>query len=202
MLKKILMTIFGALLGVLGAHLFNPFEWITIIPDGSSYDVCIAVYFTIADTVIDWIVNQVESKCLAEVYVAISRIGTAATIESDLVIDLDARGHADLCIKVNVQGKRKHFGDIRIVIPSIGFASIQPSFPGQGVSLDICTGNNVITLDSVLGRSETVDFSKEFRLAVVMTPSGNEQSELICPQIEGKPWNVCFKSNKATIRVR
>lgn len=190
MLKKFLIAVLGAIFGLYAANKFNPFAWLSFVPAYSVYDICITVYFAIADIFINSLVDYL-SKRRAEISVVISASGTTVSEESNPMIELNDSGIANLCIKVNVCGKKKHFAGTRIIIPALGLATIQPSYTHQGVVVDEL-GNYIIKFEELLGQSEIVEFSREFRLALIREPSGEAQSERICPQITPQKLKVMF----------
>lgn len=200
MLRKLSIPVLSALLGILFTHLFNPIAWIPIVPKDHVYDICTGIYFAVIDILLNESLDWAEKKFRSEITLTISGMGTSAPVDSDQEINLNSSGMAELQVMLRLRGKRKHLSGMKIVIPVIGFATIQPASGGQGINLDT-DGNCVIHLDSLLGLSEDVEIDRGFRLVVSMTPSGMPQSERICPCAEGLKWNVRFKCNKAIIRI-
>ena len=199
MLKRLAISILSAILGIFTAHFFNPFAWVTIIPDGSAYDICTALYFTVFDILLNYVFDWIEKNFFAEIVVIISAPGTVVSVEADPMIELNASGLAELCLNLRLRGKRKHFVENEIIVPAIGMATIQPASRGQGVNLN-AEGDNTILLSDIIGHGEYVEIDREFRLAVLMLPSDNIQSECISPRIGNSKWNVRFKCNRAVIR--
>lgn len=198
--RELLTAVVGAALGILMAHWINPFAWVPIVPEDSAYDICITVYFAITNIFLDRLVDSLVENWLARISIIISTPSASISVESEPIIDLDANGLGNLCVKVDVHGKKEHFVGSKIIIPALGLATIQPTFARKGVLMDD-DGNNIIEIDSILGQSEVVKSDWEFRFVVAMTSPEDNQSELICPRIDPKKWNVYFKGNQAIIRM-
>lgn len=199
-LKQLLVPIVGSCIGIIVANLFNPFTNISSLSPDQAYDICIGLYFTLADIFIEFLINSICSHfCSSEIVVIISPPGVAPSIRSSAIIRFCRDRPAKAMISLHVHGKRTQFSNTQVIIPAIGFATIQQSICCKGVKLDK-DGNYIIKIYDLLGQSEIVDIQKTFELLLIKEPSENTQSEKIYPRVSGKKRTVRFQCNYADVQ--
>lgn len=199
-LKKMAFPIVGAIIGILAINVFNPFSYFPFLAEDQAYDVCIGLYFSLADISIEFVVNCIKNRFFnASIDVIISPPGVSLSAAMPASIYFRQSETTEAEVKIALHGKKEQFCETEVIIPAIGFATIQPSFNQTGGELDD-HGNYVITLSSLLGQSEIVDFTKSFRLVMIREPVENIQSESIYPRAERIKRTVKFRYNYANIR--
>ena len=164
---KITKPILITLVGILLANNFNIFSYFTFIPSEYSFEICITAYFTILEIVCENIFEIFNANFRSELSVVFSLPGTANSLSTIPVVIFNDLDLAELNITINLNGKKKHFEQSKIVIPNITFATLQANVKSHETSTDR-EGNYIIHLSELFGKiNQRVSLSFTYRVTLV-----------------------------------
>lgn len=203
-LLKILRPVLVALLGVYLANTINIFNYISFIPKDKTFDICIATYFTIFEILIEFLLEHLRKKFMSEISVVFSINNTEKSIYSTPIIEFNKEDLAEMTITIQIEGRKKHFMNSIIVLPNVGFATIQKNIHSKETSVD-ANGNYSIDLEKLFGSTHMKTIiSSSFRVTFVKEPIDGERTIELLPELKSKisfrPL-VTFKHNKVLIKV-
>lgn len=203
-LWKLVKPIVSAFIGICVANKYNFFEIFSFIPKEYVYEVCITVYFAIADVAIDgakeFIWKCLKNKFFSEIQVVIYQINTEPNIKSNPTLIFNSEDQAEACISISVKGHKKHFKDAMLQIKNPAFADIQGNYRRNEVSVDNDT--YAIHLERLFGGNDKSKFTQMFRIVLAQMPVDDECIAEIKPEILNKRINVVYKHNYAELKAR
>ena len=201
---KIIKLLIGAILGLYLTNKFNLFSYFTFVPEEYALDICVTVYITLAEVLIDggfdWLNKSITNRFISNIEVIMTAANSKADIFHNPEIRFNSEGLAEANINVKINGRKKDFENCIIVLRRCAIADIQNNYKTSGVSVD-SNGDYRINIYSLLGGSQertTVDFTCKISLAEV--PVDGESSARLEPEFENKKFGVISKKNHAMLR--
>lgn len=200
---KLFTPFLGALLGLVIANKYNFFATLPFVPKESAYDICIAVYFAIADLLmsefIELVKNKIEKNCsIVEVLVSIPNID--ANLSTCPTISFNSAGMAEMEVIVRLVGKKEHFKDTKITLCDTGFITLQPSIHSSSISI-AANGDCVIDLSALTGNASIIDIKQSFRIVMQENVPDGSRTMSLKPNINRTTLFLKYSCNHAIIRV-
>ena len=201
---KIIKLLIGAILGLLVANRFNLFSLFPFVPDEYALDICVTVYITLAEIIIDegfdWLFKAVTDRMLSNIEVVMTATNSNADISYNPEIRFNSEGLAEANIFVKVNGKKKDFENSKIVLRKCAIADIQNNYRTCGVSVDN-NGDYEINIYTLFGGTQertTIEFT--FKISLAEVPVDGESTARLEPEFVNKRINVLSKKNHAILR--
>lgn len=201
---KIIKLLIGAILGLFLANKFNLFSYFPFVPEEYALDICVTVYITLAEILIDegfdWLCKYITNQVISDIEVIMTVANSNADISYNPEIRFNSEGLAEANINVKINGRRKDFDNCKIVLRRCAIADIQNNYKTSGVSVD-SNGDYRIDIYSLFGGSQertTLDFT--FKISLAEVPVDGESAARLEPEFENKKVNVILKKNYAMIR--
>lgn len=199
---KLVMPVISAVIGIAAANVYNLFDFISFIPKEYSYEICMTVYFAVADVIleaamefcIDWLTSHYFSK----IEIVLFQPNAEADIQIHPTLVFNSVDQTESGISIKVKGYKKHFKDTRIRIKSPAFADIQSNYRRREVS--VIDDSYYISLEALFGGNEYACFTQKFRIILAQIPVDGDSIVKIEPEIEKKRWNVIYKHNYVQIK--
>lgn len=199
---KIAASIISAVIGILAANQLNIFALMPFVPNDYVYEVCITVYFAIADIVLESLQEHFSEKIsrwfFSELEVIICQPGTSINFGTDAVLDFNADDLTEANISVKIAGTKKHFNDVDLLIKKPSFAEIQSSYRRREVQID--DENYRIKLAELFGNSDYIKCEQKFKIAMIQDPVDGDSSVIISPELSKKRRNIRYKHNNAKLK--
>lgn len=186
----------------LGVFCFNQYNFFKLFPgisDDIASNVGITVYFSLAGIFIDECYSRIKNHCFSKLEV----IFFVPEIPSDLKINPEIRFNtmdvAELNVLVKIDGLRKHFKGMKLCIRPPIFSDIQPNYRLRGVS--VVDSNYIVDLEEIFGDTDNrIQESYKLKIVLAQNPTDGECTARLSPELINKKFNICFKSNYATLR--
>lgn len=182
---KPILSLLGSVIALLMAHGFNIFSYMTFIPNDKQYDVCIAVYFTLFETLISMFCACCEKKInegKTDIESVIYLQNEIVNQNNNPVIKFNDFGMAEMLLHVKVSGKCKKLKGNRIVLRSFSQADMQINRKGTGAKIDN-TGNYIICLESFCGTRECLQYEEDYRIVLQRGAIDNSASIILRPEL-------------------
>lgn len=200
---KLFVPFLGAILGLIAANKYNFFYVLPFVPKESAYDICIAVYFSIADLLIsgliEFVKNKIEKNCsIVEVLVSIPSID--ANLSTCPTISFNSNGIAEMQVIVRLVGKKEHFKDAKITLCDTGFITLQPSIPSSSISM-ASNGDCVIDLSALTGNASIINIEQSFRIVMQENVPDGSRTMFLKPNINRSNLFLKYSCNHAIIKV-
>ena len=200
---KLFVPFLGAILGLIAANNYNFFETLPFVPKESAYDICIAVYFSIADLlmsgIIELVKNKIEKNC-SIVEVLVSTPNIEANLSTCSTISFNSDGMAEMQVIVRLVGKKEHFKDTKITLCDTGFITLQPSIHSSSISI-AANGDCVIDLSALTGNAPIIDIKQSFRIVMQENVPGGSRTMSLKPNINKNNFFLKYNCNHAIIQV-
>lgn len=201
-LWKLVAPIISGIIGILVANKFNLFNMLPFVPVEYAYEICITVYFAIADVIIDqaseFISKIIKNRFCSEIEVVLYLPNTEANISSNPIIVFNNEDLAEAGISVSVRGRKKHFKKTEIQIKNPAFADVQSNYKRNEVRTD--NECYYINLEALFGSNERTSFVQNFRIILAQMPVDGVSIAKLEPLIINKRINVIYKHNYAQIK--
>ena len=201
---KIIKLLIGAILGLYLTNKFNLFSYFPFVPEEYSLDICVTVYITLTEILIDegfdWLSKSITERIISSIEVIMTAANSNADISYNPEIRFNSEGLAEANINVKVNGRRKDFENCKIVLRRCAIADIQNNYRTSGVSVD-SNGDYIIDICSLFGGSqERTSFDFTFKISLAVVPVDGESMAKLEPEFENKKVNVISKKNHAMLR--
>lgn len=199
---QVIVSFIGSLIALWLANGINFFEYMTFIPKDKSYDVCIAVYFTIVEAIvniaysmhIDWIDKQ-KIKIEAIMFTANEQPNKNACP----IIKFNEFGIAEMNMKVSVQGKRSSIKNNIIVLNSMSQIDFQIGRRGSGAKVDN-EGNYIIEIEQICNNQDVISIEEVYKIVLQRGTLENSAEIMISPKLKYNKGNhIDFVSNEAKL---
>lgn len=204
LLLRIAASILGAILSLIIAHNFNPFSTMTFIPQDKVYDVCITIYFSIAEVIISFGMDKIEeivSGYYMDIEAVLSHRNEEAGLDSQPTIRFNEVDMSEVSLTLKIHGKRKYFNNIEVVIPRIAQADYQLGRQSLGASIN-SNGDFCIKISAICGYTETVDLTETFLITLQRAPVDNSARVTISPEARPiKHKRIRFSNNTAVVQL-
>lgn len=200
---QLIVSFVGSLLALWLASFFNFFDYITFIPADKSYDVCITIYFTLIETVLNiaysaWIEWWEKEKTQIETVIYLpneepNRSGCP-------VIRFNSMDMAEIKIKLVIKGKCKNIINKNIVLQTMTQADMQIGRRGIGAVIDN-NGNFVIKMCQLCQSREEIETEETYKV-VLQRGNVEDSSQITMKPIlstGSKNWRVKYISNEAKL---
>lgn len=206
MLMKKWMQVFisfvGSLLALWLVHIVNIFDYMTFIPKDKSYDVCIAVYFTLVEAMVNilysMLLNWIKDRKV-DVEAIIFSANEAPNITSCPIIKFNEMGVAEFSMKVSVKGKRNNINNNSIVLNSMRQVDYQIGRRGTGAKVDNA-GNYIIEIDKICYNQEVINVEEVYKIVLQRGDMEDSSTIMISPKLlETKGKHIHFMSNEAKL---
>ncbi len=201
-LWKIVKPIISATIGILVSNYLNIFEALSFVPAEYAYDICITVYFAIADVILEsvqeYFYEKVRKGLFSELEVIIYQPGTSSDIGSDVMLNFNADDLAEAIISIKIAGMKKHFRDVDLVIKKPSFAEIQNGYRRKEVQID--NEDYRIKLTELFGNSSQIECEQEFTIAMIQDPVDGDCSIIMTPELSQKKRSIRYKHNNAKLK--
>lgn len=203
---KFVKPIIVALVGVYLTNKFNIFSFISFIPADKTFDVCITAYFAFLEILSEFILEVIRTRFLSELSVILSLNNNEVSIDSTPIIRFNSSDLAEATITIQINGRKKHFKNLKLILSSVNFATMQASINNRETSVDN-NGNYIIDLERIFGTTDmrTV-ITSSFRVNFVKEPIEGERVIEMVPEIKNSfPLNIhpliFYRHNKAILKV-
>lgn len=200
---KLITPFLSAFLGIIAANKFNLFEIFSCIPEESVYDICIGVYFSVADLLISFLLELIKymlEKNCSKVEVLVSTPNATANLSTCPIIDFNSDGISEMQVIIHLVGKKKHFKDVKITLCDTGFITLQPSIHSPGISIAE-NGDYVIDLTVLTGNASIIDIKQSFRIVMQENLPDGSRTMFLKPNISKKNIFLKYSCNHATVQV-
>ncbi|WP_026668108.1 hypothetical protein [Butyrivibrio sp. AE2005] len=196
---RVVLSLIGAIIALIIAHQFNIFEHMDFIPGDKAYDVCVTVYFTIVESLINiiWesITAQIKEK-QTEVKVVLFNDKNNVSPGCNPIVRFNDMDVAKVFARVYISGNVKNLNDKKVMIYAMSQMDYQIGNKGSALSLDK-DGNIAIDLKKMCGNQDKVQLSEDFSFMLQRSVRG-ENTTVICPELQ-KGSFVKYICNNATI---
>lgn len=204
-LIRILATLAGAILTLIIAHAFNPFSAMTFIPQDKAYDVCITVYFSIMEIVLNWGIEKVNAlidSYFMTIEVFISHKDEAAEIYSKPKIRFNEFDLAEVALTVHMRGRKKYFTGLEIVLPQIAQADFQVGKRTIGAYINN-QGDFCVKLSDICGSSDAIQLSQTFSVIIQRSPVDESALVQLSPELHPvkRHRRIKYSSNMAILQL-
>lgn len=199
---QILVSFVGSLLALWLAHVFNIFDYMPFVPKDKSYDVCIAVYFTLVETLanllysmlLDWIEDR-----RIEVEAIMFSANEEPNIASCPIIRFNEMGIAEFNMKVSVKGKRSNINNNSIILNSMRQVDFQIGRRGTGTKVDN-EGNYIIEIDKICNNQDIINVEEIYKIVLQRGDMEDSSVIMISPKLlENRHKNIKFVTNEAKL---
>lgn len=201
-IMRIITPVLSAILGIIVANNINIFALLSLVPQEYAYEICITVYISIANIVIELLLNKillyVNDRFLSCIEVIISPIQTNANIDSNIELEFGDDGLAQAKVTVIMKGRRKHFRNIELIINRPAFAEVQ--FNQISSEVKMAQGNCYIKLEELFGNDEIIDSNRNFRIVFIKDPIDGDNSIIVTPKLSRKRWHLLYKNNSLKLK--
>lgn len=192
----------SAVIGLIVIDKWNVFTYFTVVPENMAYEVGITVYFASANAILEILkefVKKHTKEFFSEIEVVISPPQMEATIESIPIIKFNDMGQAQAEIIVKIRGFKKHFQGSYVEIPSVSFATVQPTFRSKEVKINEM-GVYRIDLEQLFARDNKTNTKVSFRIVMAQETVDGDREVILEPKIFKKKLRVQYKHNKARLK--
>ena len=198
---KLVTPIISAIIGIYATNTFNVFALLPFVPDEHLFDICITVYFAIADIIIELIAElitkSVKNFFTSELEVIMGVPGANTNLTSNAIMTFNSQSLAEAIIKVNIRGRKKHFKGVELVIKKPAFAEMQAVSSRREVYVD---DEYHVNLEALFGNGDRIESKQEFRIALIQDAVDGNTEATIYPELSIKKCNIIFKRNSAKLR--
>lgn len=183
---KVLKPIIGATLGLIMVKKFNLFSYFSFVPTEEAFNICITVYFALAEIFLEeicvrlvrWIQNQFFSTIDVTLYLPQSNPDTGHNPE----IRFNSHDSAEIRIEIHICGKRKHFCNSKMIFRHLSFADIQPNYRSAFVYVE--KGDYIINLQQLFGGEEKrTENTHNFKMVLSQCPVDGDTSAKLIPEL-------------------
>lgn len=197
---KLIIPILGAVVGLWATNCFNIFSFVTFLNDNQAFDICVTVYFAFSEAALELLFDFAYGHFFSSsISVVISPPGVKAGTDTETTIVMK-NGIGEAEMHLGIQGRNFWFRKAKIEIPALASATIQPNQNMRGVTIEQ-SGNYVIDIPSLIGKSPVVDVQEKFRILLAMESDDGSRREKMCVTVRKKTVFVRFKSNCAYIQM-
>ena len=204
---KIIKTVISAMVGVFLLNYFNIFNYISVIPVDKAFDVGVIVYFTVIELILNIVIHIYYKYCISKLSVVISLNNNEATKDSIPIIEFNKKGLAEAIVKVEIEGRKKHFLNWNLMLASTKFATMQSNSQKNVAYVDQ-EGNYIISIKDLFGTSDTKTvMSVSFRITFIKEwQNDGDVTTTIIPELKNKNskrWyqHIIYKHNKAKLEL-
>lgn len=199
---QVLVSFVGSLVALWLAHRFNIFDCMTFIPQEKSYDVCITVYFTLVEAVmniaytllVDWIDKQ-----KIEIEAIMFTANEQPNKNTCPIIRFNDMGLAEMNMKVSIKGKRSRIKNNTIVLTSMSQVEYQIGRRGSGAMVDN-EGNYFIEIDKLCNNQDVIDVEETYKIVLQRGTLENSAEIMISPKLnDNKCKKIAFVSNEVKL---
>ncbi len=161
-LVRIIFSFAGALLALLAAGNFNLFALMKFIPRSSSYDVCITVYFTVFDAIMNWLFDYICGRIDRRKTVVKVELESKERDRNGVPQILLTQEMAEFKVRVHISGKRKNIQGSEIRFKALKQASYTVGKRGAGIHQD-GNGDIFIRIDELINETNNdSDITEEY----------------------------------------
>lgn len=179
MIFTILKLIVVSLLSLWLLSKVNFFSFFSFIPETYVSEVGITTYFTVVSLFFDYLIECFKNKFQSELIAAIFVKDEEPSLNSIPKIVLNNDGLAEANINIKVNGRKKHFNDVKLLIPAYKFITMQV---GQKSAMIDSEGNLIINLEEMFPNNNE-KYSNEMTIRVTFI----KESDFNTRDIELKP---------------
>lgn len=202
---RIVKTIISAVLGIFILRWINIFDYIPLVPRDKAFDLGVIVYFSVIELILDIIISFIKESAISNLSAIISLNDNEGTIDSKPIIQFNNLDLAEANITIKIEGKKKHFSDWNLILPSTKFATVQLNKQTNFASIDN-DGNLLIPIEAIFGTSD-LKTSMEFGIKIVFAKEDDDVATVeISLELKNKkskqwPRRIIFKRNKAILKL-
>lgn len=189
---KIVLSITTGLFLIDKKNIFAGTDW---IPKDKVFDVAIMVYVPVIQGLLNCIIERISEKFISKLSVTLFSPDTAANLDSNAIIDFKNNDLAEINIKVELNGKYKHFKNTKVVFPNITSLTMQPK-------KDRAIGINdkeecVIDLNEIIGSErKNSNYNYDYRVNFIKDEELNSKREAeFCPEFKIDTYKNKFFKN-------
>lgn len=201
---RILASLIGTLIALVLVNLFNIFEYISIIPADSRYDIGITIYFTLIEIAVDMLYDKslkyIESS-KAHIEAILYLPNQEYNVEAVPNVRLNDYGMAEMRLHIGLSGKSNKIKNSTIMILAFQYADMQFEGRGTGAQIDN-QGNLVIDLKDLCNNRTEIKCEEEYKIVLQRGAIDNGSEIVLEPEIKINGKKDCFTKythNKAII---
>lgn len=183
---RVLTSLIGSLIALAMVHFFNIFDYIPLVQPENSYDIGVAVYFSLTEMAVgmlfDWFVGLIEkSKTHIEAILYLPNQVPNETVVPR--VRLNNMGMAEMILHVRVHGKCKKVKDSQIMISSFLQAEMQFARRGTGTEIDD-NGNVLINLKAFCNKRAEIQCEEDYKIVLQRGAIDNSANIVLKPEIK------------------
>lgn len=148
-----LKTLVSAILGIIILNAFNIFDYLSFVPEEIKYEVGMATYFSVIESVLSTIINKINDKFTYVEFIFYNKRNEANYLENPIINF--SEDVAKISVKISVAGHSSHLRKSLIILKVPEWITIQANSEIVRVADD--THSSVIELSRIVpesGKSE------------------------------------------------
>lgn len=181
---KVAAPVLSAIIGLIALRHWNLFAHFTFVEPDKAYDIGIAVYFAVADVVIEAIktfICETWNKTRVSVDVMISGNNVEGDLNVNPKICFNSNDQAEACVTCKISGKGSYLNNSFVKITAPSFATIQVDNKRPEIFVDE-KGTYVINLGALFSDGNIVsDITYQYRILFVKEYCDGEMAAKIVP---------------------
>lgn len=201
-LLQVLVTFVGALIAIWLANEFNIFNYMTFVPNNKSFDVCITVYFTVVESIVNvsytMIINWLD-KQKVEIETILFTSNDEPNKNTCPIVRFNTMGIAEMNMKVSVKGNRSRVKDKTIILNSMIQVEYQVGRRGSGAKVDN-EGNYIIEIEKLCSNQEIVNIEETYKIVLQRGALDDSAQIIVTPKLnDNNSKLIVFESNNAKL---
>lgn len=199
---KIVRPLLGAIVGLVAAEKFNLFSFLSFVNYEEAFNICITVYFALAEILLDELCAQIKNiwnNCCSKICVTLYMPRSNPNINHNPEVQFNSQDSAEICIEIKMTGKKTDFKNSKLFLRHLSFADIQPNYRSSVVS--VTEGDYCVDLQAIFGGEEKrTEIIQNFKIVLSQCPVDGDSSSKLIPEITNKKRTLVFKKNYANVR--
>jgi hypothetical protein len=195
---QVVLLLAGTIIALLMAHIFNIFNYMPFVPIDKKYDVCIAAYFTLVETIINNLVNFIYAKVSKNrtfIKVTLYNLQEVPNPNSIPKIYFNNMGIAKMGMKLSIKGRFRNIREKKVIINHFLHADMQFDRRGTGATIDN-EGNLLIDLNKFNQNDKVIECEENYIIVFQRSITENSAEILIRPSIEKTPNSFFLNFNE------
>ena len=185
----IVKPLLSAFIGLWLLSIYNVFDSNDYLKQiDKSFEIGVTVYFAVIDILLSLVTSYINKTLLKKQYLEIlfSVPGMQGVVNAPTILKVIPDQPAEAVVSVRIKAKRKTVENVKITLPAIVLASMQPSMANKAISLDV-HGNYQINISALIGNSTYVSIEQGFRILFLKEPFDEVGKMDINPELNKYP---------------
>lgn len=175
-LLEIIKIVISMIIGLFILNKKNIFSYATWIPKDKVFDIGLITYLPSVQIFLDWLFEVIKENFISKLSVTLFSPNSEPSLDSNAIIDFKNNDLAEIRIRVELNGKYKHFKNIKVVFPNITSLTMQPK---KDIAIAISDKEEcVIYLNEIIGSErKDINFKYEYILNFIKDEELNPKGE-------------------------